>query len=271
MEEVSSLMLPSMAIVASRSLQVTRKSSRLTLGRELLLWSTVKSMKEQQSCRARTQSVSFPYLVHFPADILTRFAAINLDEESKIPGYSKMIEALALDEKPRRDFLMACLLKLGLQVNQENTSVPSLSRLHLSSLLPEGTSEVMEALHEIITEEDGEEYIKDENDTFHLEIPSAWSLGSVSEALSKTKTKKTNEGLDSEDRIVDYSTIVKRLVVHGKDLPPSKETPYFNHHAFFANLQHYQAQAQGTDTQSSFGKTLMYGEVVTSTNTMLEK
>lgn len=163
---------------------------------------------------------------------------------------------------------MACLLKLGLQVNQENTAVPSLSRLHLSSILPEGTSEMMAALREITTLVDGEEYIKDENDTFHLEKPSAWSLSSVAESLPGVKNKTDEKG-DDESRIIDYSTVVKRLVVHEKDIPPSKETPYFNHHAFFANLKHYQAQIVGGG--DGFGKIIMYGEVVTSTNTMLEK
>lgn len=164
---------------------------------------------------------------------------------------------------------MACLLKLGLEVNQENTAVPSLSRLHLSSSLPNGTLDIIDALKEIITTEDGEEYIKDDNDTFHLEKPSAWSLGPFAEALPGVKSEKTDEGGDREDRLLDYSTIVKRLIVHDKDPPPSKETPYFNHHAFYANLKHFVAQTGGC--QDSFGENLLYGEVVTSTNTMLEK
>ncbi len=197
----------------------------------------------------------------------TRFAAVNLDHESKLPGYSRAIDALAEDDKPRTDFLMACLLKLGMKVNQENTAVPSLSRLHLSSMLPNGTLDIIAALQEIITIEDGEEYIKDDNDTFHLEKPSAWSLGPFAETSTGVKSEKTDEGGDAEDRILDYSTVVKRLIVHDKEPPASKETPYFNHHAFFANLKHFASQTGG----DNFGENLMYGEVVTSTNTMLEK
>ena len=202
------------------------------------------------------------------ADV-SRFAATNLDDASKSSGFSKVIETLEQDDKPRKDFLMACLLKLGLDVNQENIAVPSLSRLHLSSMLPEGTSSVMAALQEIISVVDGEEYIKDENDHFHLEKPTAWSLGSLAEALPGTKSEKTDDKGDDEDRIIDYSTVLKRLVIHGKDLPSGKETPYFNHNAFFANLKYYQAQTAGD--ASDIGKTILYGEVVTSTNTLLEK
>ena len=72
-----------------------------------------------------------------------------------------------------------------------------------------------------------------------------------------------------EDRIVDYNSIVKRIIVHEMEYPLSKETPYFNHHAFYSNLEHYQAHSKEEATE--FGKIMLYGEVVTSTNTMLEK
>ena len=164
---------------------------------------------------------------------------------------------------------MACLLKLGLAVNQQNTAVPSLSRLHLSSSLPDGTAEIMKSLQEIIITVEGEEYIKDENDTFHLEKPSAWSFTSISDALPNAKRELTDDVDVTDDRDIDYNTVVKRLIVHEKKPPPRKETPYFNHDAFFANLKHYYAQTQ-TD-RDEFGKNVLYGEVVTSTNTLLEK
>ena len=199
-----------------------------------------------------------------------RFAAVNLDHESAIDGYAKMVEELAEDDKQRIDFLKACLLKLGLKVSQETTAVPSLSRLHMSSILPHGTSEIMAGLQEIVSTADGEEYIKDENDTFHLENLSAWSLGSLAKALSGESSKETNDDDDDdEDRIIDYNAVVKRLVVHGQELPSSKETPYFNHDAFYANLRHYENKNPGI--KDGFGRNLLYGEVVTSTNTLLEK
>ena len=193
---------------------------------------------------------------------------MNLSNESKLPNYSELIEALAKDDKPRTDFLMACLLKLGLEVNPDNIAVPSLSRLHLSSVLPQGTSDILSALQEIITIDDGEEYIKDENDTFHLEKPSSWSLSTIAAALPDSEGKDTNHGA-AEDRIIDYSTVVKRLVFHKEDLPTGKDTPYFNHQAYFANLKNYEPHL--SDKKACFGRDLLYGEVVTSTNTMLEK
>ena len=201
--------------------------------------------------------------------LLARFAAVNLDRESDVEGYGKVVQALVEDDKHRTDFLKACLLKLGLRVSQETTAVPSLSRLHLSSMLPNGALEILAGLQEIVSIADGEEYIKDENDTFHLEKPSAWSLGSLSKSLTGETSEKTDDDGDDEDRIIDFNSVVKRLVVHEKEPPASKETPYFNHDAFYANLKYYESKTQ--EAKNGFGNNILYGEVVTSTNTMLEK
>lgn len=202
-----------------------------------------------------------------------RFAASNLDPTINLPGYDKIVKALKEDDQQRTDFLKACLLKLGLQVSQEQTAIPSLSRLHLSSAETADTSRLIEALRDIIAEQDGEEYIVDENDTFHLEKPSRWSLGSIADALPSmtdgSSEQREEENGDDQEKIIDYDKIVKRLVIHDADQPESKDTPYFNHHAYVANLKHYESQSRGSGR--TFGKELLYGEVVTSTNTLLEK
>ncbi|KAL9118267.1 MAG: hypothetical protein Q9187_005191 [Circinaria calcarea] len=197
------------------------------------------------------------------------FAATNLNPKAEGNDFPKVITALTEDDKPRIDFLKACLTKLGLHVNEDQDAVPSLSRLHLTSLQPSDTSNLIASLREIITTVDEEEYIEDENDTFHLEKPSSWSLGSLGNALpdpSDDKIERTHVG---EDSFLDYNKIVKRMIVHNEEHPSNKETPYFNHHAFFANLVHYQSITR--DSSPEFGNHLLYGEVVTSTNTMLEK
>ena len=207
--------------------------------------------------------------------MVIRFAAVNLDPKCSVPGYSGLVKALADDDEPRTKFLKACLAKLGLIVNEETTSVPSLSRLHLSSLHHFLVPELLSSWDEIITREDGEEFIKGENDTFHLENQnSRWSLNSLVKSLplpgisSATEEDKA-DGAGSDDRILDYNAITKRLIPHEGDWPGSKETPYFNHHSFYGNLRAYQQERLGEAEE--FGKYLMYGEVVTRTNTMLEK
>jgi biotin---protein ligase len=209
--------------------------------------------------------------------ISRRFASVNLDRKSGGPEYSKIIDALAEDDASRTNFLKRCLSKLGLTVSDESSMVPSLSRLHLSSVNHIEVSEVLEELKTVVTSEDGEVYIKGENDTFHIEThTSRWSVNALLESLptsntgkSENLTKPDQVNGPADDRILDYSKIIKRLIPHEEGWPGSKETPYFNHHAFYANLRRYQ-QEKSSEAEE-FGKVLMYGEVVTSTNTLLEK
>lgn len=205
-----------------------------------------------------------------PDRLLTafRFAAVNLDKDADVPGYDKVVDALAEDDQQRTDFLKACLWKLGLQVNQEQNVVPSLSRLHLSSVSPSHLSDIVASLADIISIQDKQEYIEDENDRFCIARSSTWSFGSLANALPDTGNDINGEEAD-QDRILDYSKITKHILIHDQDVPQSKETPYFNHHAFFSNLKHFQSKS--TEGGDAFGKHLLYGEVVTSTNTILEK
>ncbi|EXJ80802.1 biotin apo-protein ligase [Capronia epimyces CBS 606.96] len=199
-----------------------------------------------------------------------RFAAVNLEPKPDVPQFSDVIKALAEDENQRMNFIKACLTKLGLTVSEEQ-NVPSLSYMHLSSLQPADTASVVSSLgHLIDKDEHGEEFIKDENDTFYLVKAPAWKLDELAKALpSQMETKESaDQGHGSSDRIIDYSTVAKQVLVYDNDHPQSQSTPYFNHRTFYASLQKYQSQTPGT---SSFGTHLLYGEVVTSTNTLLEK
>lgn len=173
------------------------------------------------------------------------------------------------DDKQRANFLRACLSKLGLRVNAKEDAVPSLSGLHLSSLKSTNTTEILASLQDIITVENGEEYIKDDNDTFHILSQSCSSRGSNIRTDSKEESQKTDSDDTREDRIINYSTIVKCIIIHDEEYPANRETPYFNHHAYYANLRHYQSQS--TERAIEFGQDLLYGEVVTSTNTILER
>ncbi|RYP80524.1 hypothetical protein DL769_002408 [Monosporascus sp. CRB-8-3] len=202
------------------------------------------------------------------------FAAANLSSQYNVPGYDELIAKLKADDEARTDFLKACLRKLGLEVNQETSSVPSLSRLHLSSVVSSDVDDLLCSWDEIITREEDEEFIKAEQDTFHLEKPSTrWSFRGLKKSLPPGDVDgHTSESHDSSETtsegLIDYSTILKRIVVHDGKWPDAKETPYFNHHAFYGSLQEYRRK----DTKAEeWGDYLMYGEVVTSTNTLLEK
>lgn len=191
---------------------------------------------------------------------------MNLDKGAGGPEYAEIVDALAADDKARTDFLKACLLKLGLQVTQETTTVPSLSSLHMSASDPADTSRISSSLQEI-TSTDGQQLIKDENDTFLVEKSGVWNMDKLNSSLPDTSNEQESER-PVDEGIVDYNAVVKHIVIHD-ELPSSKITPYFNHHAFYSNLKAYQSQSR--EGAAQFGASLMYGEVITSTNTILEK
>jgi len=125
-------------------------------------------------------------------------------------------------------------------------------------------------LEEVIIKKDGKEFLKDENDTFVIERPKPFNMGALETALSDEAEESTitDKGSGSEDRIIDYNSIIKHLIVH-EAIPHSKLTPYFNQQAFYSNLESYRSQSK--EELSEFGSHILYGEVVTSTNTILEK
>lgn len=204
-----------------------------------------------------------------------RFAPENLEEKPKIPQFSDVIKQLREDQSHRTDFLKACLAKLGLKVSDEQ-SIPSLSRMYITAASPSAITQLLGQLAPVVTkDEQGEELIKDDNDTFHIVKPSTWSTVDLAKALP-TEGLTTDGNLAvakkssiPSDQIIDYSTIIKQLLLHDSDYPQPKTTPYFNHASFYANLKQYQSQRQ--ISSPTFGNHLLYGEVVTSTNTLLEK
>ncbi|KAL2022434.1 hypothetical protein VTK56DRAFT_5263 [Thermocarpiscus australiensis] len=198
------------------------------------------------------------------------FDAVILARQPDVSGYDALIDALSEDEGARTSFLKACLTKLGLEVSQGISAVPSLSKIHLSSLHHTEVGELLYSLDDIISKTDGEEYIKGENDLFHLEKPdSRWSFAALNEALSREfEASKRDTGRVSPDPTADYSSVPKRIVSHESAWPDPKETPYFNHAVYYSSLQEFRAKEPEAER---WGDLLMYGEVVTSTNTLLEK
>lgn len=212
------------------------------------------------------------------------FAAVNLEPHPDVDGYATLIEALAEDDDHRTRFLKACLTKLGLQVNPDNTSIPSLSKIHLSALDPQDVGGLLTSLSSIITKnEAGEELVRGENDTFHLEhTDTRWSVNDLESTLEATHIsttsssdshKDTKATLDPAraaaiDGLVDHNRTLKTIVPHESAWPEPKETPYFNHADFYSSLLAFRRRESDA---YEWGAHLLYGEVVTSTNTLLEK
>lgn len=135
--------------------------------------------------------------------------------------------------------------------------------MHLTSANHAEVGEMLASWEEAITREgegaDAEEYIRGEHDVFRIEKHSSrWDVDELREALPQGK----------EAAMIDYDGVVKVIVPHEEAWPDVKETPSFNHRLFYNSLQGYRAREP---TAEEWGDTLMYGEVVTSTNTLMDK
>lgn len=267
--EASSLMHPNMRTAVSKSWPATRNRLVSTLVTARRPLSIAVWAKAQRCYQLYIQSLYLPVHSFYLTWELTisRYAPSNLDPEAR-PGFSDIVDKLAKDNKARKDFLRACLTKLGLQADQESEIVPSLSSIHVSAKEPDDASTLFSSFQDIITAEDGEEYLVDDNDKFRIKNRSALGMGSLATAIPGSSHGETDKDSRAEDRIPDYGNEVKHLVLQ-ENIPGSKETPYFNHDHYYANLKEYQSQSK--EPLQNFGSPLMYGEVVTSTNTLLEK
>ncbi|KAJ4349906.1 biotin holocarboxylase synthetase [Didymosphaeria variabile] len=242
------------------------------------------------------------------------FTPTNLAKPINNPDYSSIIDAITVTDSTRVAFMRLLLSKLGLNVNEEPQAVPFLSRLHLSSHKPAGVTDLTASWSEIFTIVDGEDYIVDANDIFHVKQNEAtFSVQGLTRAVSdiavevlpkalvgqdakkaslveeQSRQNKQNPDEDnnpksreeqirervaytesaSPDRDIDYDKIVKRIVPHENELPTKRDTPFFNHESYYANLAHHHQKAQNHGP--TFGTSLLYAEVTTSTSTILEK
>ncbi|CAZ80073.1 unnamed protein product [Tuber melanosporum] len=167
------------------------------------------------------------------------FAAVNLDRSAGDSEYRERIELIEQTDTQREAFLRACLIKLGLSASDEAGAIPTLSLLHLSSTNPADVGHLADRLKEISVVGGEKQKIVGENDTFIL--------------------KRNPEAFSVE----------KHVRIHDSGHPSVKETPYFDHTAYFKHLERYRSQSRSSP--EIFGSFLLYGEVVTSTNTMLDK
>jgi biotin---protein ligase len=185
------------------------------------------------------------------------------------------VEELERDDGHRRAFLKACFVKLGLQVNPNPQPVPSLSPLHLSSSSPHDVSTLLPKWESILTRSrSGQVTLVGDSDKFHLRnLPDSCLPSQSSNApehdldLSSLTVGSEKEVDDVSGSEVDYDKIAKHIILHMDGRPSLKETPAFNHALFYDSLE----RSTSYRRDFTFGKYILYGEVVTSTSTMLEK
>ncbi|PHH81930.1 hypothetical protein CDD82_7532 [Ophiocordyceps australis] len=181
------------------------------------------------------------------------FAAANLSPQPSLPGYDRLIQELEANDKARVSFLRACLCKLGLEVGLDDAPVATLSSIYLCSTDPPRVARLVDAWHLIADNSNGQLLIRGESDTFLIELqqPCAGRMEP-----------------DRPQGIIDYTSITKHIIPHQETLPPPSLTPHWNHELYFSSLERFHAEKNNVNR---WGSLFMYGEVVTSTNSLLEK
>lgn len=189
-------------------------------------------------------------------------------------------EALVADDTLRLAFLKACLRKLGLEVNEQEQATPTLTPIYMSSSQPLAIAALRASLYQHATDINDAAYLQAETDTFRISNPESTlalveTTEAALEALSRTTTSGTSrsKSRQASDQIVDHSTLVKDLIPCSSAWPSPTTTPFFNHPAYFTALAAYYAATPAhilAPDQRTTGTHVLYGEVVTSTSTLLE-
>lgn len=183
----------------------------------------------------------------------------------KIPSeknYTAMIEVLEKHNSSRIEFMKAILLKMGLKVNSTEVPMPGLSRLFLTSLYPPALKHFINKLREEIGFSGPQNnLLVCNNDTFRI-----WNASQPDRFITAEKPSEEEEG--------DLNKIIKDIDVYTDGLPDNRVAAHFNLSAYYAKLKELKTAAYPMFTsenehQFTMGATTLYGEVVTSTSTML--
>jgi biotin---protein ligase len=166
-------------------------------------------------------------------------------------------EALLKSESDRQSLLRDTLEFLGLDIGgKDNSDVPQPPSKPLPQLLC-GTQPqvdaIARALHQLRDEKLS--LIEDANDTFQLHE------ATTNSALSQ---------ISQDEKTVD----IRHIVVFNDAIPSGLLTPHFSIEAYFGNLANAQRKyptSPSPPLQSPIGSVLLYGEAVTSTQTLLQR
>lgn len=176
-----------------------------------------------------------------------------LKQDKDDAKYADIIQKLNETNESRQVFLRACLQKFGLTVNDSEVVRPRLTPLMFSSPITGQVSSIIEAIvTNVGLEGESKDLIKGNNDTIRLH------QGEEPTVLHQ---------LDKQEEFEDPDTAIKELYAFTDSLPERRWTPYFDIRQYFRYLQ----ERHGSLTKNTPGATLIYGEVVTSTSSLLDK
>ncbi|OZJ04014.1 hypothetical protein BZG36_03628 [Bifiguratus adelaidae] len=197
----------------------------------------------------------------FLVGIHPEYDVTKLDSSNPDYAGTNMIAALTKAEPYRKEFLRTVFARMGLKVaattrgHQEqafaDNPLLSITPLYLTASSPELYSRIADSWKDL---SGSEMIIKDTNDTFYLQ--------QVTSSLPLDLSKLT---LDA-----DEENPVKRIVLN-QELPDVSLTPNFSLRDYYSHLIERRKAEFAGGKWFNFGSSVLYAEIVTSTQTMLDK
>lgn len=177
--------------------------------------------------------------------------------------YTDTLNQLAGAQASRLSFLKSVFIKMGLKVDPSPTPIPGLSRLSLTALDRSVLPPLIKTLQDELGQQ-GTNLIKGFNDTFRI-----WDANQ--ERLNKEDHQ--DEGQTDDERFnPDLDKVIKDIDVYYNGYPDNKISSHFNHELYYSSLQKFNnAEGEAASYIDKIGNIVLYGDVVTSTSTMLYK
>lgn len=185
---------------------------------------------------------------------------VDLDEND---NKETIIRELTASLPICRDMLCKTLSAIGLKVVQQENDVPSLTPLYLSAV-NNNTLEAIKA--KLLEQADENSVIADSNDSFYIsEIGQQDELPEMLRKLSFTR--------ESEEKSPLLEILYPRLNAEDNlsAIPEASLTPLFDLKSFYSSLLQRRQSEWGGGSWYRFGNAMLYADVITSTQTVLDK
>lgn len=162
-----------------------------------------------------------------------------------------------------RELLSKSLATMGLNVASQTkeNDVLELTPLYLSTISKELSESIAEKLNKAA---DNNSILKDTNDTFA--ISSKEPSPDLTQLISEMSLER-----ESKDKSPVLQIVCPQALTDGFQLPSRISTPNFNLKQFFDTLLERRKQEWGGGSWYRFGNSVLYSEVITSTQTVLDK
>lgn len=181
-----------------------------------------------------------------------RFSEFSTDLKDNTYSYLENFDRLLLFENNRTMFLRHILQSLGLKTTSKPIISSVITDLHLFSKFSDLVKEMTNNLYNISEIINGESVIRCENDSFCLQESSTYAF---------------NQNPLNNFHDYNYEISPKNIKIH-ENLPIISEIPFFNHEIYFKDLL---ASRTMEKDKKYMGNIILYGETVSSSQTLLEK